>query len=49
MHSINDVYETKYKGKRSGSINLAGQNGYSCYWFEIHEYNEYNIYDKNED
>ena len=48
MHSINDRYESNYKGKSSGFISLAGKNGYSCYRFEIHDYNEYNIYRKDE-
>lgn len=49
MHSINNKYESNYKGKSSGFISIAGNHGYSCYWFEIHDYNEYNIYDKDED
>ncbi|MCD7812195.1 MAG: phage portal protein [Ruminococcus sp.] len=46
MHSINDVYETRYKGKTHGSITMAGKGGYTTYYFEIRDYNEYNIYEK---
>lgn len=45
MHSINNVYEARYKGKRNGSIAI----GKAVYKFEIKEYNEYNIYLKHVD
>ncbi len=45
MHSINTVYDRKYAGKSTGYITLAK----TTYKFEIHEYNEYNIFDKFKD
>lgn len=45
MHSINNVYEARYKGKQSGIIAI----GKAVYRFEIKEYNEYNIYSKHVD
>lgn len=46
MHSINEVYDTKYKGEQTGVIRSANKSGYAKYFFEIHGYNEYNIYRK---
>lgn len=46
MHSINDLYETRYKGETHGIIKIAGKNGYTMYAFEIHDFNEYNIHHK---
>lgn len=38
MHSINEVYDTKYKGKQAGVIRSANKSGYSKYFFEIQSY-----------
>lgn len=48
IHSINEVYESRYKGKTEGYITLANDDGYYSYSFEIKEYGEYNIYEKEE-
>ena len=48
VHSINDVYETRYKGKTESRILLADNDGYHYYLFEIKEYGTYNIYEKGE-
>lgn len=45
MHSINEVYEAKYKGEKTGVIYI----GKSTYHFEIRGFNEYNIYKKKQD
>ncbi len=47
-HSINDLYDTVYKGKSTAVIKLAMKKGYSMYKFEIHDFNEYNIYEKSQ-
>lgn len=48
VHSINEVYETRYKGKTESRILLADNDGYHYYLFEIKEYGTYNIYEKGE-
>ena len=48
MEEINTRYDTNFKGKRIGFIDLSTDEGYFSYRFEIHDYNEYNIFDKEE-
>lgn len=48
MREINTRYDTNFKGKRIGFIDLSTEKGYFSYRFEIHDYNEYNIFDKEE-
>lgn len=48
VHSINEVYETRYKGKTESRILLADNDGYHYYLFEIKEYGTYNIYEKGD-
>ena len=48
-HEINSLYHTCYKGKRIGYIvsHEPSENSQAyLYKFEIHEFNEYNIYSK---
>lgn len=45
MHSINNLYESKYKGQQRGIIFI----GKSKYRFEINDFNEYNIYSKEDE
>ncbi len=44
MHSINNVYYSRFKGKEKGYIAI----GKNTYRFEIRDFNEYNIYSKGE-
>ena len=44
LQSINNVFHARYNGKRKGTIAIDN----SIYSFEIKEYNEYNIYSKDE-
>ena len=46
---INTVYHARFKGKSQGNIRLAFDNGYYSYQFEIHGFDNYNIFDKLED
>lgn len=48
VHSINEVYESRYKGKTESRILLADNDGYHYYLFEIKEYGTYNIYEKGD-
>lgn len=48
MGEINTRYDTNFKGKRIGFIDLSTDEGYFSYRFEIHGYNEYSIFDKEE-
>ena len=49
MHEINTVYKARFEGKRRASIEIAFEHGYMYYRFEIHGFNEYNIYFKKGD
>ena len=44
---IKDIHMALYEGKQYGKIHLPTKEGYFYYSFEIHEYGEYNIYDKS--
>ena len=46
MHEISTNYYNKYDGKTSGILHMARKNDYCKYFFEIHGYDEYNIYKK---
>ena len=42
---INLIYDMQYKGKRIGAHPSFGIDGTAyIYWFEIHGFNDYNIY-----
>lgn len=43
MHEINTLYDTNYKGRTSAQH----RSGNNIYYFEIHEFDEYNIYFKD--
>jgi len=45
IHEINTAYYTKYIGKEKGILFLNK----STYLFEIHDFDEYNIYFKEKD
>ena len=49
MHEINTVYYSRFKGKRVADIVIAFEYGYNYYEFEIHDFNEYNIFCKKGD
>ena len=45
VSEINQKYETHYKGKSSAMHASFGTDGIAyIYWFEIHGFNDYNIY-----
>ena len=44
---INQIYEVKFKGKRICAHTSFGIDGYAyVYWFENHEFDEYNIFQR---
>ncbi len=45
IHEINTAYYSKYSGKEKGILFLNK----STYLFEIHDFDEYNIYFKEKD
>lgn len=45
IRAIDDLYASKYEGKSSGWLTLSKET----YHFEIHGFNEYNIYEKRKD
>lgn len=46
ISEINTNYHSRYEGKKKGHLDLATKKGYFCYRFEIHGFDDYNIYDK---
>ena len=48
MHEINTVYHARFKGMSIGNLNMAFDNGYYCYRFEIHGFDNYNIFERVE-
>lgn len=45
IRAIDDLYASKYEGKSKGWLTLSK----GTYKFEIHGFNEYNIYEKRKD
>ena len=45
IRAIDDLYASKYEGKSKGWLTLSKET----YKFEIHGFNEYNIYEKRKD
>ncbi|MCM1023829.1 MAG: phage portal protein [Prevotella sp.] len=45
MHEIDTLYHSRYEGKKRGWVTISKDT----YYFEIHEFNEYNIYKKWKD
>ena len=44
---INLIYDVKYKGKRVCAHTSFGIDGFAyVYWFENHEFDEYNIFQR---
>lgn len=48
VHEINTVYHARFKGMSIGNLNMAFDNGYYCYRFEIHGFDNYNIFERVE-
>ena len=48
MHEISTVYHTRFVGKTIGYIDTVYHDNYRRYFFEIHGYDKYNIYDVEE-
>lgn len=48
MGTISTHYDSKFKGKSIGMIELEFNDQWAWYRFEIHGFNEYNIFDKEE-
>ncbi len=48
MSTISTHYKSKFKGKSMGMIELEFDDKWANYYFEIHGFNEYNIFDKEE-
>lgn len=48
MGTISTHYDSKFKGKSIGMIELEFDDKWAWYRFEIHGFNEYNIFDKEE-
>ena len=48
MSTISTYYKSKFKGKSMGMIELEFDDKWANYYFEIHGFNEYNIFDKEE-
>ena len=47
FHEINNLYHSKYKGKRFAMHRtLDLQSNYCIYYFENHGFNDYNIVEK---
>lgn len=45
VHEINTAYHARFKGKTAGYIDTIYNDSYRRYFFEIHGYDTYNIYD----
>ena len=48
MSTISTYYKSKFKGKSMCMIELEFDDKWANYYFEIHGFNEYNIFDKEE-